>query len=251
MTSLAEYCSIWPTAGGQQYYTQALATGRSRPFLSYLVGWAIMVGEISTGSSCALNSAQIIASFVQIAHPNIEWKVRGDLIRNFSYNSNLKVEVLDDLATLYWTSHWSGDHELKSKVNPFSFFKALSSRKLTDTNFRWLPGVNLFGAIWVVGGGVAWAIVFIVMAPKHDAKVIFTEFLNNTGYENTGRVFIMSFYNSIYGLVGTDGMMHLVSTRRRKAGSIARMEFNGEQVEEMKNPAKNAPVRFRPTTITT
>ncbi|KAJ5999787.1 hypothetical protein N7481_000196 [Penicillium waksmanii] len=85
----------------------------------------------------------------------------------------------------------------------------------------WLPGVNLFGAIWVVGGGVAWAIVFIVMAPKHDAKIIFTEFLNNTGYENTGWVFIMSFYNSIYGLVGTDGMMHLV--------------------EEMKNPAKNAP----------
>ncbi|CAI7678635.1 unnamed protein product [Penicillium pancosmium] len=84
MTSLAEYCSIWPTAGGQQYYTQALATGRSRPFLSYLVGWAIMVGEISTGSSCALNSAQIIASFVQIAHPNVEWKF----------------EVLDDLATL-------------------------------------------------------------------------------------------------------------------------------------------------------
>lgn len=76
MTSLAEYCSIWPTAGGQQYYTQALATGKLRPFLSYLVGWAIMVGEISTGSSCALNSAQIIASFVQIAHPNVEWKVR-------------------------------------------------------------------------------------------------------------------------------------------------------------------------------
>ncbi|KAJ5404410.1 hypothetical protein N7509_004281 [Penicillium cosmopolitanum] len=108
MTSLAEYCSIWPTAGGQQYYTQALAT----------VDFSLV---------------------------------------------------------------------------------------------RWLPGVNLFGAIWVVGGGVAWAIVFIVMAPKHDAKIIFTEFLNNTGYENTGWVFIMSFYNSIYGLVGTDGMMHLRS----------------------------------------
>lgn len=53
------------------------------------------------------------------------------------------------------------------------------------------------------------------MAPKHNAKVIFTEFLNNTGYENTGWVFIMSFYNSIYGLVGTDGMMHLVSSTKR------------------------------------
>ncbi|RJE23874.1 hypothetical protein PHISCL_03786 [Aspergillus sclerotialis] len=75
MTSLAEYCGIWPTAGGQQYYIQALSTRSTRPFLSYVVGWAIMVGEISTGSSCALNSAQIIAAFVQIAHPATEWKV--------------------------------------------------------------------------------------------------------------------------------------------------------------------------------
>ena len=75
MMSLAEYCSIWPTAGGQQYYTQAVATGATRPFLSYFVGWAVIVGEISTGSSCALNSADIIASFVQVTHPDFAWHV--------------------------------------------------------------------------------------------------------------------------------------------------------------------------------
>lgn len=71
--------------------------------------------------------------------------------------------------------------------------------------------MNLLGAIWVVGGGLAWAVVFIVMAPKHDAKLIFTEFINNSGYTSSGWVFIMSFYNAMYGLVGTDGTMHLVS----------------------------------------
>jgi hypothetical protein len=35
--------SIWPTAGGQQYYVQAVATGKLRPILSYLVGWAVIV----------------------------------------------------------------------------------------------------------------------------------------------------------------------------------------------------------------
>lgn len=78
-----------------------------------------MVGEISTGSSCALNSAQIIASFVQIAHPNIEWKVRWELIE-ISFHSfrnvNLKFEVMDDLVTLQWASHRSSDHEFKPKV---------------------------------------------------------------------------------------------------------------------------------------
>ncbi|KAJ5832754.1 hypothetical protein N7474_001065 [Penicillium riverlandense] len=182
MTSLAEYCSIWPTAGGQQYYTQALSTGSTRPFLSYLVGWAIMVGEISTGSSCALNSAQIIASFVQIAHPDTEWK---SWMTWLLYSGMLVLPVI------------------------------------TNLNQRWLPGVNLLGALWVVGGGVTWAIVFIVMAPKHNASFIFTEFINNTGYTSNGWVFIIAFYNSMYGMVGTDGMMHLV--------------------EEMKSPSKNAP----------
>lgn len=75
MMSLAEYCTIWPTAGGQQYYTQAVATGKYRPILSYLVGWAVLVGEISTGSSCAVNSAAIVASFVEITHPDLVWQV--------------------------------------------------------------------------------------------------------------------------------------------------------------------------------
>lgn len=79
MVSLAEYCTIWPTAGGQQYYTQAVATGRLRPILSYLVGWAVIVGEISTGSSCALNSAQIIASLVEVTYPDVVWKVSIDV----------------------------------------------------------------------------------------------------------------------------------------------------------------------------
>ena len=73
MMSLAEFCTIWPTAGGQQYYVQALATGKYRPILSYFVGWAVIVGEISTGSSCAINSAQIIASFVEVTHPEFVW----------------------------------------------------------------------------------------------------------------------------------------------------------------------------------
>lgn len=48
------------------------------------------------------------------------------------------------------------------------------------------------------------------MAPKHDAKFIFTKFINNSGYTSSGWVFIMSFYSPMYGLYGTDGMMHLV-----------------------------------------
>lgn len=75
MASLAEYCGIWPTAGGQQFYVQKLATEKYRPFLSYFVGWCLLLAETATGSSCALNTANIIGTMVSIFHPNVDWKV--------------------------------------------------------------------------------------------------------------------------------------------------------------------------------
>jgi choline transport protein len=38
------------------------------------VGYCVLVGEISTTASCALNSADIVAALVEIIHPEVEWK---------------------------------------------------------------------------------------------------------------------------------------------------------------------------------
>lgn len=171
MLSLAEYTTIWPTAGGQQYYTQRLAPPRFAPFLSYVVGWAALIGNISTSAGCAANSALIVAAFVEITNPEIVWR-----------------------SWMTWLiySAWL--------LIPF----AMNLRR------ELLPVSNVLGAFWVIGGGLAWAITFGIMAPKHDASFIFTEFINNSGYSNTVWVFVMSFYNPMYGLYGTDGVMHLV-----------------------------------------
>ena len=55
---------------GRRYYTQAVSTAALRPIPSYPVGYAGLVGEISTGASCALNSAQILQLFVEVIHPD-------------------------------------------------------------------------------------------------------------------------------------------------------------------------------------
>jgi Amino acid permease len=150
MASLAEYTSIWPTAGGQQYYTQAVSTGPWRPFLSYVVGWAVLVGEISTGSSCAVNNAAIVASFIEVTHPNVNWK-----------------------PWMTWII--------------YSVF--LIAPILINLKQTWLPSVNVLGALWTIAGGIAWTVVFGVMAkPKHDAAFVFKLFLNNTGYVSNGWV---------------------------------------------------------------
>jgi choline transport protein len=72
----------------------------------------------------------------------------------------------------------------------------------------------MFGAFWTIAGGIAWAVSFGIMAPKHDSNFIFKLFINNSGYTSSAWVFIMSFYTPMYGLYGTDGMMHLVEEMR-------------------------------------
>lgn len=183
MASLAELCSIWPTAGGQQFYTQALATGSIRPFLSYTVGWAVLFGEIAVSASCSLNSASIIQSFVEITHPDYVWP-----------------------SWLTWLVY------SLFLIGPF----------VQNCFPRFLPKMNVLGAVWVFGGGLAWAISFLVLSEKQSAEFVFKLFLNNSGYTSSGWVFIMSMYTPIFGLYGTDGILHLV--------------------EETENPSRVAPV---------
>ncbi|RSL37992.1 hypothetical protein CEP53_015284, partial [Fusarium sp. AF-6] len=185
MASLAEYCGLWPTAGGQQYYVQKLASAKYRPFLSYTVGWCLLLAEVATGASCALNSANIISTMVATFHPDIDWQ---------PYQTFL----------VY----------LLFLVAPF----------LLNLKPEVLPIYSTVGAVFTILGFFVWAIAMLIKAPKSDAGFVFTTFLNNSGYGSNGLVFIIGLYNSIYGLYGTDSMMHLV--------------------EEMKNASRDAPTEY-------
>lgn len=87
---------------------------------------------------------------------------------------------------------------------------------------KYLPALQIFGAFFNLSNALIWAIVFLVLADKNSSKFVFTEFLNTSGWTSKGWVFILSMYVPIYGLYGTDGVMHLV--------------------EEMKNASRDAPV---------
>ena len=90
---------------------------------------------------------------------------------------------------------------------------------------RWLPALNVFGAFWTIAGGIAWAASFLALAPKHDSSFVFTKFINNSGYTSAAWVFILSFYSPMYGLYGTDGMMHLVEEMRNASRDAPRVMF--------------------------
>ncbi|KAJ9646171.1 hypothetical protein H2204_000834 [Knufia peltigerae] len=184
MASLAEYCSLWPNAGGQAFYTQMVAPEKYRRFLSYTVSYCVLVCEVSVAAGCALNSANIVNTFVDITHPNIEWKPYMTFL---IYCGFLILPLITGVLA----------------------------------GSRYGAQLQFFAGCFNVGGLVVWAIVFLVMAEKTDAKFVFTDFINNSGWNSDAWVFILSFYTPIYGLYGTDGVMHLS--------------------EEMKNPSRDAP----------
>ncbi|GAB7355648.1 hypothetical protein MBLNU459_g6363t2 [Dothideomycetes sp. NU459] len=200
MASLAEYCALWPSAGGQQFYTQIVAPPSCRRFLSYVVGWTILVGEVTTTAACALNSAQITAAFLEVTHPDIIWKVSHDAT-NYNLSSVLTFEQPYMTYLVY----------VAFLILPF-FFNLVP---------KLLPRIQYFGAVFNIGCAVIWAAVFLAMAPKTDAEFIFTKFINSTGWNSNAWVFVLSMYIPIWGLCGTDSVMHLA--------------------EEMKNPSRDGP----------
>ncbi|PWY85793.1 hypothetical protein BO94DRAFT_518263 [Aspergillus sclerotioniger CBS 115572] len=182
MASLGEMCSIWPYSGGQQAYTKHLAPASCRRFLSYLIGWIVYLGEIATSAGCAMNSAQIVTAVVQLHYHNyIPTRWHIWLI----YSGILLLSIL------------------------FSFTQ------------RHLPVIALIGALVTVGGGIAWATTFLVLAQKHEAAFVFNYLINRSGYTSTGWVGLMSIYTPVYALYGTDGVLHIT--------------------EEIHCPEKNAP----------
>lgn len=97
---------------------------------------------------------------------------------------------------------------------------------VTNLAPNFLPHLSLFGGFFNLLGFLTWAIVFLAMAPRNSAEFVFTKFINESGWSSKGWVFILSMYVPIYGVYGTDSVMHLV--------------------EEMKHPARDAPVKEAP-----
>ncbi|KAH0438386.1 hypothetical protein CcaCcLH18_03373 [Colletotrichum camelliae] len=171
MSSLAELCSVYPYAGGQQAFTKSLAPRRIRRLLSYLIGWVVLLGKIATSAGCSMNSALVVGGLVQLTHPDFQ-------------------------------------------LQPWAVWLLYAGFIIVSVAFclsqRHLPLVSAVGATITLGGGIAWGISFLVMAPKASAHFAFTEFMNNSGYTHVGWVGIMSFYAPSYALYGTDGILHIV-----------------------------------------
>lgn len=62
--SLAEICSVFPTAGGVYYWSHMLASPRYAPLASWTTGWFGLVGNWTVTASINFSLSQLILSAI-------------------------------------------------------------------------------------------------------------------------------------------------------------------------------------------
>ena len=68
--SLAEICSVYPTAGGVYYWAALLSTPRWAPIASWVTGWLTLVGNWTVTLSINFGGAQLVLSAITLWNEN-------------------------------------------------------------------------------------------------------------------------------------------------------------------------------------
>ena len=69
--SLSELASALPSAGGQYFWANELASRKYANFASYLTGWIAWAGAIFTSAAVAVAVAQAIVGCWHLTHPGL------------------------------------------------------------------------------------------------------------------------------------------------------------------------------------
>src|ERR1700743_1812372 len=64
--SLAEICSVYPTAGGVYYWSAMLSTRKWAPMVSYIDGWLTLIGNWTVTLSINFSGGQLILSAITL-----------------------------------------------------------------------------------------------------------------------------------------------------------------------------------------
>lgn len=75
--SLAEICSVYPTAGGVYYWSAMLSTREWAPLMSFIDGWLTLVGNWTVTLSINFSGGQLILSAISLWNEDFvanEWQ---------------------------------------------------------------------------------------------------------------------------------------------------------------------------------
>ena len=194
--SLSELASALPNAGGQYFWANELAPKRYANFASYLTGWFAWAGSIFTSASVALGTASAAVGCYQLSHPDL--CVSSLMMLIFARPLTSVRSVI--LPWHVWVAYLV--------INVFAF--------IWNCNAKTLPiiaQISLFTSL------ISFFVILVTVpakAPTHqNARFVFANFVNNTGWSANGIAFIVGLINTNYSFACLDCATHLAEEVHR------------------------------------
>ncbi|KAI1101130.1 amino acid transporter [Jackrogersella minutella] len=163
--SLAEICSVYPTAGGVYYWAALLSTPRWAPIASWVTGWLTLVGNWTVTLSINFGGAQLILSAISLWNEDFvanEWQT----ILMF-----WAVMLLCYLINVFFSKH--------------------------------LDLINTVCIYWTGASIIIFLIVLLVMSPsKRSGEFVFTHYDSSASGWPAGWSFFVGLLQPAYVLTG-------------------------------------------------
>ncbi|PIG82794.1 choline transport protein [Aspergillus arachidicola] len=182
--TLSELASAMPNAGGQYFWASELSPKRYAAFASYLTGWLAWAGAMFTCASVALSLGSAGVGMWQLSHPDFLQRPQALALR-----SRLR-------------SH-----------QPLRLPLQLHRQSLPT-----VATATLYISL------ISFAVILITVpatAPSHaNAKFVFANFVNSTGWPSDGLAFLVGLINPNWVFACLDSATHLAEEVSRPERSI-------------------------------
>jgi amino acid transporter len=171
--SLAEFLSMYPTAGGQYHWVAVISWPNWVPVLSWITGWINVAGWIALVATAGLLASQLILGIISLMNPNYVSERWHQFLIYIGYNVAAFV------------------------INAF-----MNSA---------LPLVTRAAFIWSIAGFVIVSItVLACSSPNYNSgDFVFREFLNETGWPD-GIAWLLGLLQGGLGVTGYDAVAHMI-----------------------------------------
>jgi amino acid transporter len=166
VVSLAEMASMAPISGGQYHWVSEFAPPRHQKWLSYMTGWMSTLSWQAGAASGSFLTGAVIQALIGLNNANYQ-------PTDFQFRWQGTLLVFAMVLVLFIANTWG----------------AKSLPLLQNV----LLVLHVFGFFTVI-------IVLWVLAPRHTASVVFTQFYNGGGWPTVGVSLMVGQISAVYGL---------------------------------------------------
>ncbi|KAM6507092.1 hypothetical protein FALCPG4_018481 [Fusarium falciforme] len=166
---LSELASIWPHAGGSQYWITQMTDRSSGALFSYLTGWMNILAYLTGTAASNFAAAQTLTALVTLLN-GYEWP---------------RYQVV----LLYWAICLL---DIPINILP-----------------KYYPAFNIASLVWLMVSLFLTVGIWASDFHPQSADFVFKTFINETGWSSNAMVFLLSLTQSTFAATGLDAVVHL------------------------------------------